>query len=168
MKTIHIYSGLPASGKTTLINTLKSVCAIHRDEVRATLRGILQSDEYFPVSAAKEYDIWTNILNNSLKLCRDTDLHIDQTTLTISALDKLLNALRPNIAADDKIIVHVLLTPSDVCIDRNDARKGFEHVPTKAMLSMSTAFYGPDGLASFSTRGRYNGFNLTVVRPWIW
>lgn len=60
MRTIHIMSGLPASGKSTYANNHAhpSDIVIHRDDFRADLRRAYNTDSYFPVPAKEEYKMW--------------------------------------------------------------------------------------------------------------
>jgi len=135
---IHLYSGVPASGKTTRAKAFPKLHEhiLHRDEWRAELRKAMRTTEYFPTTHDREFKLWTDFINFHL----DTphDVTIDQTTTSVGALRKLLKAI--NIKSGDVLHLHLLLTPLNVCINRNSHRKGFAYVPEDVMESMDKSF----------------------------
>lgn len=140
MRTINIMSGVPGCGKTTYINSTAKVDEVqmHRDDFRDNLRKIMQTDNYFPVSATEEWNLWTHNINKHLELFAETDVWIDQTTIGTGALAKLLKAMR--LTKSDTIMVHVFNVPIETCIERNNQRTGMALVPEDVMRSMHTNF----------------------------
>lgn len=126
VRKIHIMSGCPASGKSTLIksNALSDM-VLSRDAWRKTHRG----GKYSP----KEREAWHAYINGYLASLK-SDIWIDQTTIGMSALKSLLEALK--ITPDDEIIIHVLNTPLEICLERNAKRPAGEIVPKKQLMHM--------------------------------
>lgn len=140
MRTIHIYSGIPGSGKTTYINNHAEPADIqlHRDDFRAELRVTHNTTEYFPVSSSEEWKLWTEAINAAIASTSFSDIHIDQTTIGTGALQKLYAAL--NLAPTDRVLVHVFNLPYSTCLYRNNLRDGIARVPEDVMLSMYNNF----------------------------
>lgn len=143
MRTIHIMSGLPASGKSTYCNkrgTAEGATVIHRDDVRAILREQLNSTEVFPCPADQEYDFFITYVVEKIAWTKG-DVWIDQTTLSTGAALKLLFALDRKIHLEDfAICFEVIHTPVDVCVERDAKRTGYEHVTEEIIRNMSNGF----------------------------
>lgn len=140
MRIINLTSGIPGSGKTTWIrnNAAPEAIQLHRDDFRAELRTKLFTDAYFPVAATEEWKLWTNLINTTLTENPDTEVYIDQTTIGLSALNKIYNAL--TLTENDKVVVHVFNLPLSLCKARNNTRTGHERVPDDVMNSMYKNF----------------------------
>lgn len=138
MRTINIMSGIPGCGKTTYIEKNAEWCdvALHRDEFRAKLRESMNTTEYFPVPAAKEWELWIETITTALT--GKQNVWIDQTTIGTGALAKLLKALP--LTEDDTIIIHVFNPSFQTALARNALRSGLERVPEDVMLSMHRNF----------------------------
>lgn len=143
MRTIHIMSGLPASGKSTYCENAggtRGDLVIHRDDIRAELRKALGSKEVFPCSAKEEYDYFIQYLATAIN-GSDKDVWIDQTTLSAGSAVKLIKSLGKFIDwSDFKITFEVIHTPLDICIARDAVRSGFEHVTEEVIRNMNKGF----------------------------
>lgn len=137
MRTIHVLSGLPASGKSTFAATQKHTI-ISRDIFRDAVRRACNSQNYFPVSAAKEWELWSGHLNSFLITHPSQDITIDQTTISYGALEKLVNSLF--LTLNDAIVVHIFDIPFEICLARNNTRIGMTKVDLKTMRSMHESF----------------------------
>lgn len=127
MRKIYIMSGTPASGKSTLIaNESGGDIVLSRDMWRNEKRG----GKYSPTEKAA----WIDYINSHLRNTTQ-DIWIDQTTLGISALNSLLLNLIITAKADE-VIIYVLNTPLDICIERNAKRPDVERVPEKQLRHM--------------------------------
>ena len=140
-----ILSGLPGSGKTTYANSLDGVQVVSRDNWRELERQRLNTTEYFPHgSAAKEYVHWADYLASVINTGFYKAVCIDQTTLTINAAIKLLNAICvrcPDAWNNDLQVKFVVLTtPIHICMARNDQRIGKARVPDETMMGMIRSF----------------------------
>jgi len=127
MRKIIIMSGIPASGKSTITKQYSKPTdtILSRDEWRIKYRG----GKYTP----KEREAWHESINASLRSLNG-DVWIDQTTLGMSSLASLLASI--NITANDEVIIYLLNTPLDECLERNSKRSGNEKVPEKQLKHM--------------------------------
>ena len=158
MRTIHICSGVPGSGKTTYTEALDKSTnfVVHRDEVRASLRkhAIEETGKdpgYFPCSAELEYKAWVAACAMAI-IDHPSYNHFwfDQTTLGNGSARKFINALaeilnQPNISARDHIDffdihIEVFDVPLKTCLERNALREGDLRVPDDIMENMANAF----------------------------
>lgn len=140
MRIINIMSGLPGAGKSTWIknNAAPEAIQLHRDDFRAELRAKLFTDDYFPVPAQEEWKLWTEKINKILIENPETNVFVDQTTIGLSALSKIYNAL--TLTSNDQVVVHVFNLPLGLCKARNNTRTGHERVPDDVMNSMYKNF----------------------------
>lgn len=136
MQIIHIMSGMPASGKSTKAREMaeqdSKLVHLSRDEIRAKMREELNTDEYFPVSQAEEWEIWCGSINK--EILAGKSVIIDQTTLGEGSLLKLFKGIV--IPEDAIIIIHLFLVSLEECQFRNSFREGHEYVPPEVMASM--------------------------------
>lgn len=137
MRTIYIMSGIPGCGKTHYVhaNAGEDDTILSRDDYRAFLRIQHNTTEYFPVSAQEEYRTWAAHIRRTLK-STESNVWIDQTTLTQGALEKLINAIREALTPDDRIEVVMFDVPLNECLKRNSYRAGHENVPERTIKSM--------------------------------
>lgn len=150
MKTIHLLSGLPGSGKSYYLDNVIGEDAkhriLHRDDVRAQLREKLKSKEYFPVPNDKEFEAWILACVSVIIAHPDAEhYYFDQTTLGNGSAAKFYNELAAalldvNINITDYIFcIDVMDTDLDICLERNAKREGFACVPEKILKNMAAA-----------------------------
>lgn len=139
MRKIRIMSGLPGSGKSTYIDQHAKLDALvlRRDDRRELLRKELGLTHSNQCPKALEYQRWVEYLQQSLSQKPNTDVYIDQTTLSMGALKKLLSAIAPVIGSNDRIIIIRLHTNLPECLRRNAMRKGDAKVPKRIIRSMA-------------------------------
>ena len=150
MKTIHLLSGLPASGKSYYLDNVIGEDAkhriLHRDDVRAQLREKLKSKEYFPVPSDKEYEAWMLACVSVIIAHPDAEhYYFDQTTLGNGSAAKFYNGLALALLGADIDItdymfcIDVMDTDLETCLERNDKREGFARVPDRILQNMAAA-----------------------------
>lgn len=148
MRTIHLMSGLPGSGKSTYMrnHAQLSDVAVSRDYVRNRIREELGSNDYFPVAADVEYRCWILECAKAIRLSRmnaHCDVWFDQTSLNAGSIVKFLKALIAEVGdnlEDYYIVVEAIHTPVDTCIERDSFRTGFEHVGEVIIRKMHGGF----------------------------
>lgn len=142
MRTITIMSGLPGSGKTTWLAAYPhaSDIVLHRDELRESLRAELGLAHTNQVPSSVEYQRWTELINRTLDENPNTNVYLDQTTLTQGSLNKLLKGILPHIARNDTVVIHRILTSAKICYERNAKRTGDARVPDEVMKSMVRSY----------------------------
>ena len=128
-----IMVGIPGSGKSTFAKkNYPDALYVSRDEIRFSF--ISKNDEYF----SKEDEVFKtfiNKLNEGLK--KSQDVIADATHISYGSRSKLLNNLINLDKEKTKVIAVFLRTPLDVCIERNEKRKGTRsYVPISAIKSM--------------------------------
>lgn len=138
MRNIYILSGLPGSGKTTWTYKYAGPndIILHRDDCREILRqklGLIHANE---VPAKTEYAEWIDFIRRTLNTMPNSNVFIDQTTLTQGSLNKLIDAMLPSLCSNDNIVIHVIHTNFAECKRRNEARAGDARVPDMVMESM--------------------------------
>lgn len=141
MQEIHIMSGPPASGKSTVAKQITennpNIIHMSRDVVRAKLREELGSEDYFPTSAAEEWRNWMSAVNEVIKSGKS--VVIDQTTLGEKAFIKLCSSII--IPKDCKLVVHLFTAMLATCQWRNGHRTGFEYVPPETLRNMHNSSF---------------------------
>ena len=132
MRNVNIMSGIPGSGKTTYIKYMakENDVIMNRDEYRKDLHK--RMGKSVGSNSKIEYQYWINHINSQLR--RPNDIWIDQTTIGIGSLKKLLKYI--SIKDTDRIIVHLIDTPLDVCIERNLKRNDDEAVAVDVLSHM--------------------------------
>jgi predicted kinase len=131
--------GTPGSGKTTYAKTcFPNALYISRDEIRFKI--VPEQADYF--SKEKEvFKTFVEQINNGL---RDSiDVIADATHLNEKSRMKLLSHL--NIDKNKtEVIAVVMRTPLEVCIKRNESRKGTRsYVPISSIRRMFFSFKIP-------------------------
>lgn len=135
MRTIHILSGVPGSGKSFWAEqNVGDGFWARRDDWRDELRKEVGSTKYFPVPQNEEFTRWKDFLNRVLENEPDRNVIIDQTTIGCGALEKILAAL--TITANDHVVVTVMHKPLLLCIRRNLEREEFRRVEEKVIRDM--------------------------------
>ena len=129
IRTINVMSGLPGSGKTTYVkkNALRDDICLHRDDFRGQLRR-----KCYPRPPKNEWKQWITFINYYITVHQTRDIFIDQTTIGMGGLLKLLKGLR---VRSGQIIVHVFNLPFDVIQSQNENENRFV-VPSSKMRAM--------------------------------
>lgn len=163
MRTIHIMSGLPGSGKTTYVNNYAGTedIRLHRDEFRATLRALHKTDKYFPLPPKEEWGAWIDYITAVMTNHPSVDLWIDQTTLGQTPLNKLLDALKPYLTNNDWVAVVIIHTCLKVCKERQANREGFYKVPLSIIEDMHKRC-SESPISESATQKRYPGYAISV------
>lgn len=141
MSKLIMPMGAPGAGKTTWCkHYLKTHEAeyISRDDIRFSI--VKENEEYF----SKENEVFTkfvNIINSSLKAGKD--VVADATHLNPRSRTKLFSHLNID-PTKTEIIAVVMRTPLEVCLDRNENRKGTRsYVPPQVIKNMYSSFKEP-------------------------
>ena len=135
--------GFPGSGKTTYAKqTLLKINPdweyVSRDEVR--YEYVSDQEHYFD----HEHEVYH-------EFCKRINMHLincktviaDATHLTSNSRQKLLNSLT---CIPEAVYVVVMMTPFDVCMERNAGRVGITRVPDKSMYRMKNSYQKPNAV----------------------
>ena len=167
MRKIHIYSGPPASGKSTYIKgQIAHNPPIHlsRDAFRATLREFYGTDRYFPTASKNEWQLWIGLCNTTLTHNPNLDIHFDQTTISVKTLARFIDELCLR-SDEDALFIHVFETPLETCLKRNALRRGYEAVPPAVIEEMFTkAAKSPINADTVKAAGVRLGENDRIIR----
>jgi predicted kinase len=150
-KTLWILCGVPGCGKSTFINSLAVLFGgniVSRDKIRFELLGDnVDHTEYF----SHENEVWTTYIQEIKKsIIQGQHTFADATHLDERSRNKLLNAL--NLHSDVKINIVYFDVPVEVCLERNNKRAGWAHVPASVIRRMATQLVKP----TFNERYRYD------------
>lgn len=130
---VVIMMGIPASGKSTLANSL-GIRVLASDELR------LQHPEIPPTSTT----IWT-MMKNMLRQCieNNEDVVIDATNVSVKDRDRWLSVIKKEKAKGFQIFtsLYIMTTPKEVCLERNKHREA--RVPDIAIHSIEKRWENP-------------------------
>lgn len=136
-KKVWLLSGVPGSGKTTWVKEqIAKKGGVHcsRDEIRFSL--LKEGEDYF----AHENEVvalWLEKVTNAINNPEVKDVYIDATHLTEKARQKTISALPKG----EYFITTVFFdVPLEICIERNDNRKGRALVPHSVIRSMYASY----------------------------
>jgi len=142
-KEIILLSGIPASGKSTYIQShLKSgEKVISRDKVRFSL--VKPEDKYF--SKEKEvFNTFVQLIKESFDDENITTVYADATHINEGSRLKLINALKLFIEKNDISLGCIYFDTSlETCLERNKEREGRSKVPEKDIENMYNRFTVP-------------------------
>ena len=138
MPRLYIMCGIPASGKSTfarkLVENNNNICYVSRDEIRFSI--IKNNEDYF--SHEKEvFKKFVITIAENLKVGHD--VIADATHLNHFSRSKLIRAIDQYIT-NYTIEYVVLMTPLEICMERNATREGRARVPDSVMKSMAENF----------------------------
>lgn len=130
---VIIMMGIPASGKSTVANSLgKKV--LSSDELR------LQYPEISPASIK----IWT-LMKKLFRTCIETneDVVIDATNVSVKDRDRWLSVIKEEKEKGFQIFtsLYIMTTSKEVCLERNKHRE--ERVPDVAIHSIAKRWENP-------------------------
>lgn len=143
MAKLYVLSGLPGSGKSTFCEKYKDK-AIHvsRDTIRFSL--LKEGEEYFSHEKEVTKIFWEQI--NCL-LSQGKDVFADQTSLSLTSRALLLSKIY---IPCEKILMQFQM-PVNVCIERNEKRKGTKaYVHPSVIHNMNKSFIEPKDFEGFS------------------
>lgn len=141
VRRVVIMSGAPGSGKSHTVRKImeENDIWLSRDNVRANVRQILNSNDYFPVCSRCEDKIWHAIVEDVIWNSDADTVYIDQTTVNWKSFRKLWKGVYLD-EADIPVTFMRIDTPLKVCIERNDKRHPLEKVPNSSLISMWESF----------------------------
>ena len=146
-KKLILMCGLPGSGKSTYAKEKLSYDSVYcsRDEVR--FRMVKENEDYF----SKEKQVfkeWIKEIQNALDDETGPNYVIaDATHISRASRAKTLSHL--NLKNVFEVQVYWIDTPVEVCIERNEKRKGRERVPNEAIENMAKGFQRPSWYEKF-------------------
>ena len=156
MSKLYMMMGAPGCGKTTLAKQIfpDNVKYISRDEIRYKI--LKNGENYF----AHEKEVYKEFVKEIATALNEGDglVVADQTSLTISARTKLLNALKNYHAYPDKVVVIYVNRPLKQILEFNAKRTGREKVPEDVVekmynsIELPRGFQGIDELHIYDTR----------------
>lgn len=129
---LYVMVGIPGSGKSTYAKkNFPDAWYISRDEIRFDL--VAENEEYF----SKEDEVFNEfirIINLGLEM--GNDVVADATHLNSKSRMKLFSHLNLN-KKKTKVIAIMMRTPLNICIERNEGRKGTRsYVPPQVIKRM--------------------------------
>ena len=136
---LYIMCGCPGAGKSTYAKkSFPNTKYISRDEIRFNL--VKENEPYF----SREKEVFKTFVREINKALREqVDVIADATHLNKVSRFKLISNLNIN-KEKTEIIFIVMRTPLDVCIERNENRKGTRsYVPPEVIKSMFHSFKKP-------------------------
>lgn len=132
--TIHILSGPPGSGKTTLA---KQLTLDNQNTILHSYDDIPGANTFkTPLETVKQ--TWLSNIKQDLKA--GNNVVIDATNLTVDKRLELLSEFKDFYC--DKIL-HVLNTPLETCLERNSKREGRSKLPDFVVRSSYEMFQPP-------------------------
>jgi len=129
MRQLTVLMGIPASGKSTLVETMPNLKVVSTDQIRKDLTGNHANQD----ANADVFKIAHGAVEWYLR--NDKDVLFDATNVTASARKALLDIADETDAEARLIVLH---TPFDECVARNAERD--QPVPDDVMVRMLVNF----------------------------
>lgn len=159
MALITFLSGAPSSGKSTWAKKHQEMAAaankrepmvfvLSRDKFRDMIRESAGVEDYFPVLAFMEFDLWTRYITRFIDWINDrAEVIIDQTNINQKSFRQILEYIQEHSdsAKEGKLKYRIVnfKTPCSLCLANNNKREGRARVPdnvVKDMYSKHQAF----------------------------
>lgn len=139
LKKVWITVGIPGSGKSSYIRQMakENDIIISRDEIRKKLIG---DGAYFS-KESEVFNTFKKAVSVSLLDKEIENIYIDATHISKASRKKILSQL--SIPEGTELNVLWLNTNLDVCLERNEKRKGFAFVPSEVIKKMYNDFESP-------------------------
>ena len=138
MSVLRIMMGCPGSGKSTFATSMMMTGEVYvsRDAIRFSM--ITEDDEYF----SKEDEVFNKFIEIiDVNLAAGKTVYANATHLNRKARLKLLNSLT---VKPDFIEIIYMKTPLEVCLERNNKRKGTRaFVPRSVIRRMYASIEEP-------------------------
>lgn len=147
---LYVMAGCPGSGKSTYAKShFPDALYVSRDEIRFSM--VSEDEEYF----SKEDEVFQAFIDKINEGLRQSlDVVADATHLNNVSRYKLLYSLDLNRNKTELEIVY-LHPPLEVCIERNEKRKGTRsYVPVDVLKKMYYSFKAP-----FFTDGMFDVYH---------
>ncbi len=137
MRRIFMMSGIPGSGKSYYATThaTGSDKVISRDEIRFALLD--ENDQYFD-KEEKVFSKWINTINEAIEDPNCKNIYLDATHLNDVSRLKTLSQLKLNKV--DEIILVMVDTTLETCLERNSKRIDRKRVPDNVIKNMYKSF----------------------------
>lgn len=151
IKTLYVMCGCPASGKSTWIKNhigSDAIC-VSRDAVRFSI--VPEGDEYFS-QEKKVYAEFIKQIKDGLN--KYDTVYADATHLNAASRTKLLRALG-NSLRNVWVEAICIITPLEICLERNDTRIGREFVPKAQIRRMFYSYKMPAAEEGFDAMTIY-------------
>lgn len=141
-KKLFLMVGIPGSGKSTFIKKFITeldgyTAVVSRDEIRFSL--LKDGEEYF----SRETEVFNKFIDEIKYFLKEdiSNVVVDATHISPASRNKVLRAL--GTLSDVEVNAVVLMTPLDVCLERNSHRTGRAYVPPSAIENMYNGFSVP-------------------------
>lgn len=137
-KNLWIISGIPGSGKSTWLanNVQKDGIIISRDKIRFS--KLEENDSYFKYEK-EVFSEYCEQIKNALNSPEVVDVYADATQMTPRARLKTIMGVEPDL---EKVNINCInfIVPLNICLDRNEKRKGRSYVPRAQIRRMNESF----------------------------
>lgn len=145
---LYISCGVPGSGKSTFLKEMKekNEVIISRDDIRFSL--LKEGEEYF-AHEKEVYEKFTVLIRDYIN--KGINVYADATHLNEKSRYLLLKKLKNKGCKPSEINAIYFNVPIDICIERNNTRKGTKtYVPEDSLRNMYSTFTFPEFFEGFS------------------
>lgn len=128
---LYISCGIPGSGKTTFLNKIKkeNEIIVSRDDIRFSL--LKEGEDYF----SHEDEVFNIFINTITKYINSGyNVYADATHLNRGSRAKLTYSLKKEGCKPSSIETIFFNVPLDICLERNNKRKGTKAFVPKGII----------------------------------